>query len=264
MTDQEAPSPEAIARQFGAQARLYAVSKLHREGATLALLFERLQPVMDESLLDLGCGPGHTALFFAPYVRRVAGLDVSEEMLGAARIGAHQRGTEADWVAADAHRLPFRDRCFDLVTCRAAAHHFTQLEQVMVEAARVLSRGGRLGIVDGMVPEDATLDDFINELDRLHDPTTVRNHRPSEWRSLLERAGLRIDSIEDEVYELPEGRSLSDWIARSGGSSVVLDEARRRLLEAPPAVRDYLKVTERDNDVWFDYARVVIVARKVD
>ena len=37
MTDQEAPSPDAIARQFGAQARLYAVSKLHREGATLAL-----------------------------------------------------------------------------------------------------------------------------------------------------------------------------------------------------------------------------------
>jgi ubiquinone/menaquinone biosynthesis C-methylase UbiE len=264
MMDAEKPTSEAIARQFGAQARLYAVSKLHREGASLQLLFERLQPVMDESLLDLGCGPAHTALFFAPYVKRVVGADLSEEMLRAAEIGARQRGIDGHWVATDVHRLPFRDRSFELVTCRAAAHHFVDLERALLEAARVLSRGGRLGIVDGMVPEDDALDRFINGLDRLHDPTTVKNHRPSEWRALLERVGLRIDSIEDEIYELPDGRALSDWIARSGGSTAVFEEARRRLLEAPAAVRDYLKVQERGDDVWFDYARVVIVARRVD
>jgi SAM-dependent methyltransferase len=262
VTPPERPSPEAIARQFGAQARLYAVSKLHREGATLALLFERLQPVVDEALLDLGCGPAHTALFFAPYVRRVVGADLSDEMLRAAELGARQRGVEGLWVTSDVHHLPFRDRSFDLVTCRAAAHHFTEPERAIGEAARLLRRGGRLGIVDGMVPEDEALDRFINDLDRLHDPTTVRNHRPSEWRGFLERSGLRVDSIEDEIYELPDGRSLSDWIARSGGSSAVYDEARRRLLGAPSAVREYLKVQERGDDVWFDYARVVIVATR--
>src|SRR2546425_79523 len=72
----------------GHQARLYAVSELHRSGATLARLLERMEPVMDESLLDLACGPAHVALFFAPYVERALGYDASVEMLQAARLGA--------------------------------------------------------------------------------------------------------------------------------------------------------------------------------
>lgn len=258
-------SNQDLARQFGPQARLYAVSKLHREGATLPLLLERIEPVMDERLLDLACGPAHTALFFAPYVREAVGLDLSPEMLGAAGLGAQGRGVaNAAWVCGDVHRLPFRDRAFGLVTCRAAAHHFADVPRALAEAARVLVRGGRLGIVDGMAPEDDALDRFLNDLDCLHDPTTVRNYRPSEWRAMIERSGLRLDSIEAEVHELPEGRSLADWIARSGGSTAVLEEARRMLADAPSAVREYLRVREDGDDVWFDYGRVVITARRVD
>lgn len=259
------PTTEEVARQFGAQARLYAVSKLHREGATLPLLLERVQPVMDETLLDLACGPAHTALFFAPYVHGVIGLDVSEAMLAAARLGARGRDiANAAWACGDAHRLPFHDRAFDLVTCRAAAHHFGDVGLALAEAARVLKRGGRLGVVDGMAPEDDELDLFLNDLDCLHDPTTVRNYRASEWRAMIARTGLRLDSIESDVHELAEGRSLAEWIARSGGSSAVLDEARRRLIEAPARVREHLRVREVGDDVWFDYGRVVIVARRVD
>jgi len=259
------PSVEALARQFGPQARLYAVSKLHREGATLPLLLERASPVMDENLLDLACGPAHTALFFAPFVRGIVGLDLSPEMLGAARLGAQGRNvSQAAWVCGDVHRLPFRDRSFDRVTCRAAAHHFADVPRALAEAGRVLRRGGRLGIVDGMAPEDDALDRFLNDLDRVHDPTTVRNYRPSEWRRMIERSGLRLDSIETEVHELPEGRSLAGWIARSGGSSAVLEDARRRLDQAPASVREYLRVRESGDDLWFDYGRVVLVARRVD
>ena len=66
------------------------------------------------------------------------------------------------------------------------------------------------------------------------------------------------------MRELAGGRSLAEWIARAGGSSAVFDEARRRLLEAPPRIREYLLVEERVDDVLFDYARVLIVARRVD
>jgi ubiquinone/menaquinone biosynthesis C-methylase UbiE len=258
------PSTEDIARQFGEQARLYAVSEIHKSGATLTRLLERMDPVVDETLLDLGCGPAHVALLFAPYVRRVTGFDASLEMLQAARLGAKAREVELDQVGGDTHRLPFRDRSFDLVTCRAAAHHFVDPGAVFREAARVLRRGGRLGIVDGMVPEDEELDRFINDLDTLHDPTTVRNHRPSEWRAMIEASGLRLDLLEPELRELARGRSLADWIARAGGSSAVFDEARRRLLSAPERVRRYLLVEEKGDDVLFDYTRVLIVARRTD
>jgi ubiquinone/menaquinone biosynthesis C-methylase UbiE len=258
------PSAEEIAGQFGAHAREYAVSRLHREGAARLLLLERMEPVVDEALLDVACGPAHVALAFAPYVRRAVGLDLSPEMLQAARLGARRAGVALDLVAGDAHRLPFPGGSFDLVACRAAPHHFAVVGEAVREMARVLRRGGRLGIADGTVPEDAELDRFINQLDALHDPTTVRNWRPSEWRALVEGAGLRLDWMEPECYELPEGRSLTEWIARSGGSSAVLDEARRRLLAAPERVRRYLRVREAGADVTFDLPRVVLVARRLD
>ena len=81
---------------------------------------------------------------------------------------------------------------------------------------------------------------------------------------MIERAGLRVDVIEDDVRELAKGRSLADWIARAGGSSTVFDEARRRLLDASSRVREYLMVEEQGDDVMFDYARVVIVATRID
>jgi len=259
------PSNEAIAHQFGPQARLYAMSHLHRSGATLELLVERLQPVMDESLLDLACGPAHTGLFFAPFVREVCGYDLSPEMLQAARIGAKAKAVSAfHAVGGDVHRLPFRERSFDLVTCRAAAHHFADPLAALHEAARVLRRGGRLGIVDGTVPEDDELDRFINDLDVLHDPTTVRNYRASEWRAMVEKTSLRLDLVEGDLRELPAGRSLADWIARAGGSTAVFEEARRRILGASSRVRDHLRIEERGDDLFFDYDRVLVMARRVD
>ncbi len=265
MSPRPKPSSDQIAEQFGPQARLYATSEIHRAGATLERLLERAEPVMDEALLDLASGPAHTALAFAPYVRATVGYDLSPEMLQAALLQARAKSIENfSAVCGDAHHLPFADRRFDLVTCRAAAHHFVDPGQVWRDAARVLRRGGRLAIVDGMVPEDDELDRFINDLDLLHDPTTVRNYRPSEWRAMLEAAGLRVDVLEDGVRELGKGRSLTDWIARAGGSSAVLDEARRRLLEAPGRVREYLLVEPQGDDLLFDYARVVIVARRID
>jgi SAM-dependent methyltransferase len=259
------PPLDDIAAQFGPQARLYAVSEIHKAGASLGLLLERMQPVMDESLLDLACGPAHVALFFAPYVKSTLGYDLSLEMLHAARLGA--RGQSIEGFAAvqgDVHRLPFADRSFDLVTCRASGHHFAEPEAALAEACRVLRRGGRLGVVDGMAPEDDELDRFVNELDRLHDPTTVRNYRPSEWRAMVEGAGLRVDALEIELRERPAGASLSNWIARAGGSTTVYEEARRRLLGAPAQARAWLKVEEREGDVGFDLPKLLIVARRVD
>jgi len=128
----------------------------------------------------------------------------------------------------------------------------------------VLKRGGRFGISDGTVPEDDELDRFINELDLLHDPTTVRNYRPSEWRGFAEGAGLRVDWIDPETYEMAEGHSLAGWMARSGASSQVLEEARRRLREAPERIRRYLRVKEDKDDLRFHLPRVVLVAKRID
>jgi len=261
----ERPSLDDIAARFGPQARLYAVNPVDQAGATLERLLERMDPVMDERLLDLGCGPAHVAHFFAPYVRSSVGFDVSSEMLEAARLGARRKSIESFAVVrGDVHRLPFCGRSFDLVTCRAAAHHFADPEASLAEGRRVLRLGGRLGLMDGMVPEDDELETLLHELDRIHDPTTMRRLRPTGWRAMLERVGLRVDALETDVREDADGRSLAEWIACAGGSTAMYDEARELLLDASDRVRAALRIEEREGDVRFDLPRVLIVARRVD
>ena len=261
--DRTPPPIADTARQFGAHARQYAVSRAHVEGATRLTLLERMEPVADEWLLDVGSGPGPTALAFAPYVAAAVACDVAPEMLHAARLGARRDAiTNLLTVQGDAHRLPFADRAFGLVTSRACPHHFADIRTAVAEMARVLALGGRLGIADGTVPDDPEIDSFVNQLDTLHDPTTVRNYSPREWRAFCEGAGLRVDSVDDYAVEIPEGRSLLDWLARSGCSGAVVDECRRMLLGAPAKVREWLRVREAGEDVMFELPRVVMVATR--
>ncbi len=250
-------------RQFGENARGYATSRTHAEGGTRHLLIERLSPVMDETALDVACGAGGMTLALAPSVRTVIGLDPAREMLGALALGARRAGlTNVVGVRGDAHRLPLREASVQIVTVRMAPHHFHDPALAVREMARALGRGGRLGIADGSVPEDPALDAFINRLDTLNDPTTVRNYSAREWRAFFECAGLRVDSVEEEAFDLPEGRLLSEWVARSAGSSVVFDECRRLLLGAPFGFRRALRVQAEGDDVRFDLPKIVIVGTK--
>lgn len=273
-----APTLAAIARQASEQARAIAVDRAHAEGATRHLLLEHLQPVTDETLLDVGSGPGATALAFAPYVARVIALDVAPAMLHAARLGWRRAAAAAvaepgdagalaplEVVAADAHRLPCRDRAIDLVTMRLAAGHFTALDTALAEARRVLRRGGRLGIVDPTAPdEDGETAARVETLARLHDPTIARVRRPVQWRAALEHAGLRVDFVEPRAFELAEPTSLTAWFALSGASSERLAEAKSLLLTAPRHVRATLGVRTTSDDVTFQRAMVVMTAMRVD
>jgi len=260
----EPPALGETARQFSEHARQYAVSRVHVEGATRLTLLEHMEPVTDEWLLDVGSGPAPVALAFAPYVAGAVAFDVSPEMLRAARMAALRAEVATQrQVLGDVHHIPFADSAFGLVTARACAHHFADIHRAIAEMARVLAVGGRLGIADGTVPDDPEIDSFVNRLDTLHDPTTVRNYSAREWTSFCEKAGLRVDFADDYAVEVPEGRSLLEWLARSGCSGPVAEECRRMLLGAPPKVREYLRVREAGDDVRFELPRVVMVAVRV-
>ncbi len=269
-----APDLAAIARQFSEQAGTIAMDRAHAEGATRHLLLEHLQPVTDETLLDLGSGPGATALAFAPYVARVIALDLATPMLRAARLAWRRAeaepGDEAPpvplvTVRGDAHRLPLRDRAVELVTMRLVAGHLAALDAALAEVRRVLRRGGRLGIVDPTAPDaDGDTAAVVGMLERLRDATVTRVRRPVQWRAALEHAGLRVDFVEPRAFDLAEPVSLTAWFAVAGASSDRLAEAKRLLLTAPRDVRETLRVRTTGDDVTFQRALVVMTAMRTD
>jgi len=189
---------------FSRRAARYATSKVHDDKATLSWLVDAASPSKNEVVLDVGTGTGHTALALAPRVRSVEAIDVTGEMLEEGRKLARKRGIEnVAFRIGNSMSLPYADRSFDIVTCRRAAHHFTDLEMALGEMARVLKLGGRLIIDDRSIPEDDEVDVLINRLDVLHDPSHVRDRTPCEWSALISATGLEVLGLRPYRKRMP-------------------------------------------------------------
>lgn len=179
------------------RAEAYRQSEAHREGADLDLLVEWSAGA--RTALDVATGGGHVARRL-----REAGLEVVT--------CDPAPGMRADAICS-AEDLPFADGSFDVVACRVAAHHFSDVGVAVAEMARVSS--GRVLVADNLfVSEDG------EEADRLRDPTHVRNSTEEEWRSFFEAAGLRVEA----AVRCDHAVELEPWLERTG---CVGEEAER-------------------------------------
>jgi len=194
----------AVQRIFGERSSFYTQSVVHKDPEVLARVIKLAAPKLDWSALDVATGTGHTALALAPLVANVTCIDITPQMLEEAENLARKLGiSNMRLCRGDIHSLPFADGVFDLVTCRRAAHHFSDITRALREIGRVLKIGGRLVIDDRSVPEDDFVDSCMNMLDNLHDESHVREYRPSEWQHLLESSGCTVDVIQPYTKHLP-------------------------------------------------------------
>jgi ubiquinone/menaquinone biosynthesis C-methylase UbiE len=105
---------------------------------------ELLKP--DYQVLDLCCGDGSvTALFIAPKVAGVVGVDFDEKAVKMAR-SKYSRFSNVSFRQGDIRGLEFPAGQFDLVTWDGAIEHFTQeeMDKIFGSIRRVLKGGGTL------------------------------------------------------------------------------------------------------------------------
>jgi ubiquinone/menaquinone biosynthesis C-methylase UbiE len=153
-------------------ARLYDVFvnflMLGQQKKTLRSTLAAAQIQPNDSILDVGCGPGTMALLAKsdyPTVN-VHGIDAGEEMIALARQKAVQRGTDADFRLGLAQELPYPDASFDVVMNSLVMHHLPQevRDQTVAEMYRVLKPGGRLLIVEFEPPTNPLYRTFLSLL----------------------------------------------------------------------------------------------------
>jgi ubiquinone/menaquinone biosynthesis C-methylase UbiE len=253
-----------VQSQFGPVAEQYTTSAGHADPGALARVVALAQPSPGDRALDVATGAGHTALALAPAVAAVVAYDLTPAMLEEASRNAEARGlSNVATMQGTAESLPFPDQSFEIVTVRIAPHHFADIHAAVREMARVLRPGGRLVVVDTTVPEDDALDQQINQVEALRDPSHVRNYRESEWRSMLAAAGLSVALCEVDMYRERGRRMEFDaWTARMRTPPAAVAQLEGIFRNASPELREVLDIEIIDGRIGFVLPQVTLVATK--
>lgn len=201
-------------------------TKISREN--LQIIYSRYnfvsQFVAGKQVLEVGCGPGVGLGYLAKKAPRVIGGDYSVDNLKLAHKHYQDR---VELIQLDAHNLPFKDNCFDVVLTMATIIYL-QLDQFFSECYRVLKKGGTLIFCTpnkdqpGFRRSPMSKNYFsIPELSQL-----LSQHFDAKFFGVLpikgktERASLNyrntiIAGISKTLNRIPKGVELKDFINRS-------------------------------------------------
>lgn len=249
-----------VQERFSRFAEGYVSSPTHARGHELDRLVALAQPQPDWIVLDVATGGGHTALRFAPFVSQVIAADITPRML--AKAVDFVRGNGVDNVVfelADAEALPFEGEVFDLVTCRIAPHHFLDPARFVSESARVLKAGRVLLVQDHVLPEDEEAARYVDEFERLRDPSHRRAYSEREWVRMLEDAGLTVANIERVVKR----HDFLAWVERQACAPETIGRLDAMMEQAPPSVLEWLQPRDWGTpDASFANDHIIMAGRK--
>jgi ubiquinone/menaquinone biosynthesis C-methylase UbiE len=168
----------------------------------------------EDVAVDLACGPGTLALRFAKHVRWMCAYDLTPAILQRARQKAAQEGLlrKLDFVIGDAQTLPFANGSLDLAVTSYSLHHISDPARVIREMARVVKRGGRVGLIDVIVPEDPKVRALNHRIEWIRDHSHCRSLTLAEFREMMDAAGLRITATETREHP----RVFEHWMHVAG------------------------------------------------
>lgn len=115
-----------------------------RPQPTFIGLVKNHEMIPPATILDVGCGTGENAIFFAQSKFTVSGLDISREAIDQARSKAKERSVKVDFREGNALALEFKAGSFDHVADSGLFHTFDDAQRPVFrdEIARILNPKG--------------------------------------------------------------------------------------------------------------------------
>lgn len=232
-------------------------------GKTLDRIVELVGQCPEEIILDMTHGAGYTGMAIAPNVKHVVVCDETTNRQGEAISTLMERSiTNVSTVVTEFGILPFANGTFKTIVCRATSSRFQDIRQCIRELARVTAKGGRVIIVDTVVPEDREVDAFLNQLEKNQNPAHVRHYNTKEWKVLFADAGLKVQVIEEDVYEHDKGEPLAIWLDRQGSTAQTIRQITGMLVSANSKIKEAVNLKVEAGEITLNPRKVVLVGGK--
>jgi ubiquinone/menaquinone biosynthesis C-methylase UbiE len=160
----------------------------------------------DDIVLDVGTGTGIVAHSIAPLVKEVIGLDTSQDML------EHSNWKENKYfIKRDIRNKMFHEGVFDKVTARMVFHHILEdTQKAMDECHRLLKKGGRIIVSEGVPPSKNLKKEYI-DIFKLKEDRLV--FLEEDLVELLKNSGFK--NIRVNIH-INRNFSVRNWLENSG------------------------------------------------
>ena len=248
---------QAILDQFTKQAVPFLKKLGHADQAALQLFIAATGVTSEDTVLDVACGPGLVACAFAAVARHVTGIDLTPAMIEQARkLQAQKHLTNLTWQVGDVQQLPFENGAFSLVVTRYSFHHLLDPQTVLREMVRVCAPGGRVMVVDVVLPPEKLA--AYNWMEKLRDPSHTSALTLAQFLDLARDCGLKALSTHFYDLEMELEAQLKASFPNPG------DDDKLRRLFREDIGRDHLGVGAhfRGEKIHFAYPNLVWVGKK--
>ena len=106
---------------------------------------DRLAPLANRQVIDVGCGGGLLTEGMATRGARVVGIDMGKAPLSVARLHQHESGLDIDYQQATAEQMAAEQAgSFDTVTCMEMLEHVPDPAATITACAQLIRDDGRV------------------------------------------------------------------------------------------------------------------------
>lgn len=169
-------------------------NKIIYSEALVKFFLERVGPIENKKILDVGFGSGGVAIAFNRAGAIISGVDVDPELKSIAERNSAVNNAKIDFKIYNGTELPFSDGYFDYVISFSVLEHVSFPDKLLNEILRVLKPNGRflLTLPNKYYPREThTLAYFVSYM-----PKKLAN----VYLKLLKRSSLEDDNLHFYSY----------------------------------------------------------------